>query len=545
MTAGCAERGDLLAPYVDGELDAADAEAFALHLAGCAACRAGLHDALQLVALEPGLAAPPVAREAAPAAQPEPSPRQPHSPALPQRRARRWPRPGRATFAVAAAAVVVLIAIRLIGRGGPAPGPDERGAPLVLATADVRSVEGRISYAAADRHRRYSVVRAGSAGPGSPAAAAAADQIGLDTLAALERRGDLHGVAAAYLLLGDPARAAVYLERAAAGPDVLADRALVLLAAGRPADALIALDGVLAAAPRHPQALWNRALALRDLGLPRMAVAAFAAVAALNEPGWADEARARGQTLAAQTDERKRLAEQLIAAGPRLATAPDGVPAELARRIPGTTRLYFYDAVRGAATAGAVRALAPLASTLDAVAGGHALTDYVERTARAEFARRGPLAARYARVVAGEQLDPAATRDLLAALRAARQDDILLGALLLTGPDRRTVPPALLPEFRRLAEATGDPWFRMLAAEQEAGARRAEGDLAAVEAVLVPALAGCTASELDFRCARLDFVLGEAYLAMLRLSDARRTIHDGITRAVRAGEWWLEQRLLP
>ncbi|TMQ05345.1 MAG: zf-HC2 domain-containing protein, partial [Deltaproteobacteria bacterium] len=52
MTDGCPERGDQLAPYVDGELEAADAEAFALHLASCAACRAGLHDALQLVAVE-------------------------------------------------------------------------------------------------------------------------------------------------------------------------------------------------------------------------------------------------------------------------------------------------------------------------------------------------------------------------------------------------------------------------------------------------------------------------------------------------------------
>jgi anti-sigma factor RsiW len=52
MSEGCAERGDQLAPYVDRELDPASADAFALHLAGCAACRAGLHDALQLVALE-------------------------------------------------------------------------------------------------------------------------------------------------------------------------------------------------------------------------------------------------------------------------------------------------------------------------------------------------------------------------------------------------------------------------------------------------------------------------------------------------------------
>src|SRR4029079_11072672 len=48
----CAEMGERIAPYVDGELDADEAEAFALHLAGCKLCRDGLHDALQLAALE-------------------------------------------------------------------------------------------------------------------------------------------------------------------------------------------------------------------------------------------------------------------------------------------------------------------------------------------------------------------------------------------------------------------------------------------------------------------------------------------------------------
>src|SRR5215470_3039397 len=43
---------DQLAAYVDGELDPTESEAFAQHLAGCAACRGELHDVLQLVALE-------------------------------------------------------------------------------------------------------------------------------------------------------------------------------------------------------------------------------------------------------------------------------------------------------------------------------------------------------------------------------------------------------------------------------------------------------------------------------------------------------------
>src|SRR5262249_54309503 len=139
-------------------------------------------------------------------------------------------------------------------------------------------------------------------------------------------------------------------------------------------------------------------------------------------------------------------------------------------------------------------------------------------------ARRGPLARRYARVVAGEPLDASGARDLLASLRAAGQDDILIGALILTSPDRRTIPPPLLPEFHRLAEATGDPWFGLLAAEQQAGALLARGEFEAAEAALMSALSTCAATRLEFRCLRLQHQLGESYLWLLRLSDARRVI---------------------
>ena len=521
MTDGCSERGDQLAPYVDGELDAADAEAFALHLAACAACRDGLHDALQLVALEARATGMPAARE--------PRPR------IARDRVRRWNRRQTLAITIAAAAVLAVVAFVALGRRGGGTVPPD--APLALATADVRSLEGRVAYAAADRHRRYAVVRAG-------APAAPADVIPLPTLAELERRGDPHGVAAAYLLLGDPGRARTYLERAAANPDVAADRALVLLSTGHPDEALIALDGVLDAAPRHPQARWNRALALRDLGLPRMAIAAFEAAAELGEPGWAEEARARAKALADETDARQARSEQLVAAGRQLAAAPGAISADLARQIPGLARVYFYDAVRGATTAEAVRALAPLARTLDAIAGDHALIDHAERIAHAEFSRRGPLAARYAKLVAGQPLDPAAARAFLDALRAARQDDILLGALVRTRPDQ-VVPEAELPELRRLAGAAAAPWFRLLAAQKQAAVLIARGDAEAAELTVLPALAECRTSYLDFWCAQLDLALGESYLISLRLSDARRVLGDALARARRSGEWELEQWFYP
>jgi hypothetical protein len=511
MSAACEQ----LTAYADGELDAPDADAFAHHLAGCVACQAGLHDALQLAALEAALRA-------------QLAPAHPARSAAPARPRRTW----RHVAPFAAAAAALLAAVWWARR--PAPRPLDP--PLALATASVRTTEGRVAYGPADRYRPYEVVRAG-------AGASSLDAIPLGTLAELEHRGDLHGVAAALLLMNDAERAAAYLDRAAPGPDVACDRALVQRATGHPTEALITLDGVLETAPRHPQALWNRALVLGDLGLTLSAAAAFDAVAALDEPGWAAEARARAKALSEQTLEQRAASEQLaFKDGPRLATAPGAVTEAIARRFPGTTRSLLYDAVRSASSVEAVQALAPLASTLDAIYGGTVLAAYVERIGHAEFARRAPLARRYAALLAGQRLDEAGTRELFEALRAANQPDILIGAMLRATAAQ--VPPRLVPELRRLADELRDPWFQLFATERAAQAKVAAGDHAAAEALVLPALARCEAAPIDFRCANLDRVLGDSYLASQRLPEARRAFAEGWARVRRAGEWYIAQPLL-
>ncbi|NVB83830.1 MAG: CHAT domain-containing protein [Kofleriaceae bacterium] len=509
---------DQLGAYADGQLDAAEADAFELHLAGCAACRDMLHDAMQLIAIEAAARA----RSTPPQVVTE---RPTRATERARRRWRRWTAP-----LAAAAAAAAIVGVWWLRRD-----PGERTASHELvASADVRGLEGRISYPGADRYRRYDVPRAGSA---------AAETLSLDMLAGLERKGDLHGVAAAYLLMRDASRASAYLDRATPSADVAADRALLLLTE-HPDDALIALDGVLETSPGHAQALWNRALALRDLGLVASSAAAFSAVAEKNEPGWADEARARARALTDRMVERKTAFLQLaLTDGPRLSTTPDAVTLSTARRFPGLARLVFYDAVRGAASAEIVRGLAPLARELDKLGGGDVLASYVERVSRADFAVRAPLARRYAALARGQRLDEAGARDLLGALRAARQDDILLGATFLTSAGH--VPTASMPEYKRLAAAMHDPWFDLLAIEQEASALIADGDHEPAEALVLPALARCASSALDYRCATLDLVLGQSYLTSLRLADARRVLTDGWLRAQRAGEWNLEQRLLP
>ena len=543
MTRPC----NLLTPYVDGELEPDQAEVFALHLDGCATCPGALHEALQLLAIEAAARARPARTGAGDPPAKAPDAAAPDAAAdgpIPITRGRKAPARARAPWmklgivVPAAAALVAYLAVPRLRGGGDSPVVEPTPRSATITTAPTRSVEGRISYRGASAHRPYSVGRAGDP-------VRSADAISLDTLARLEREGDLHGLAAAQLLLGDPARALAALERAGATTDVEADRALLLLASGKPADALVALDAILERAPDHPQARWNRALALRDLALPMMAADAFEAAAALGEPGWADEAKRRAGELAESVRGRKEAFDRLVGTdGPRLAAEPGAVTPEVARRFPGTARLFFYDAVRGAASAELVKQLAPLARELDAVTGGDHLARYVERAARADFARRRPFAARYAKLVAGQRLDAATGRAFVDELRAAGQDDLLLGALIRASTDGRTVPPPLLPELRRLAGATGNPWFELLATEQEAGALTARGELERAEVAVRRALATCDQTRLDFRCARLELELARSYTEANRLSDARRAVEAAWVRARRVGEWYVERQVL-
>src|SRR5690606_12698407 len=140
-----------------------------------------------------------------------------------------------------------------------------------------------------------------------------------------------------------------------------------------------------------------------------------------------------------------------------------------AGRVPGLARLYLYDAIRAAPSAERVRELEPLARALDAQQGGDALARHVRGVAARPFARRAPLAARYRELVAGS-LAGDGIAALIRELRAAGRDaeDLLLGALLFGGPAPGAIAAAELPEYAGLAEATGDPWFELLAAEQRA-----------------------------------------------------------------------------
>ena len=226
----------------------------------------------------------------------------------------------------------------------------------MLSLAATRGVEARFSAEPFAAHRPYSVVRGGSAREVFP----------LATLAALEREGQRDALLAAQASTGELARARALLQGAPDRPAREADLAALELLAGQPLAALEAADRALTKEPRLAQALWNRALALRELELPLTAAAALDAVVALAEPGWTQEAKQKADGLRAQLAERASRSQAFTQAG-RAMIEGTGPPltAEDAAARPGLTRQSFHEALRSAASRREALALAPLAEALD------------------------------------------------------------------------------------------------------------------------------------------------------------------------------------
>jgi hypothetical protein len=246
--------------------------------------------------------------------------------------------PRRRALHIASAVVPLVLAVGLglfvLRPRAPAPAP-------AFALAATRSFEPRLTYAEADRYRPLGAERGAERG-----LASAIDQ--------LVRRGDDRAAAAGWLLAGAPERAEQLLATAApaavsAGHQ--ADRAATALALGRPDAALLHADAALAREPGLVQALWNRGLALRDLGLPLAAAASFRAVAARGEPGWADEATLRAAELTAAVHAARgrdrspaevalaaTLREQIASARSVLATRTPDDAWTLAERVRGQAR---------------------------------------------------------------------------------------------------------------------------------------------------------------------------------------------------------------
>jgi len=404
-------------------------------------------------------------------------------------------------------------------------------AALWMLDRATRPVEPRLSSRPMWRHRPLEVARGEEA----------REPPSLSALARLQRQGDRVAIAEAYLLRGQVETAQPYLEVLPPTADALSTRAALELMAGKPEEALRHAGAALALSPSHLPARWNRALALRGLGLPYSAATELDAVAAAGEAGWADEARAAAAALRAQVDARRKAYQACLRGCRASMSGGEPFPVECADVSARLTRLGFYDAVRGAGTAERLSALEPAARALDARWGGSpgALERAVASARAAASPARADLSRRYAEAV-GRGAGAEAWLALAASARAARQPDLELGALFFV-PDAQVD----LARYRQLAQQTQDPWFLALADEKAAGADSQRGEPVRALERLAPVEARCAASErVEDRCITAERLIALAYTREHQTLRAREAGLRARDRARRDGDWNTELRIL-
>ncbi|RKH74750.1 CHAT domain-containing protein [Corallococcus aberystwythensis] len=531
MTVSCEQ----LAAFVDGELPSEEAEAFQAHLADCAECQAALEDQVQASLLvqaaadarsASGSGLKPVPGTTASRTGPV-SDAGTRAPSARPRARSAWDRRRVAGFAAAAAAVV--LAVLAVGRPWRSS-ETERALPFALAAA--RPLEGRLSHPGLAGYRGLGTMRGGS--DGRP-------ELDLKALTALEAKGDLHGVATAWLAAGDFERAERILERLPASPAVMGDLSLAALGRAQPERALTLLERGLETAPDDTRLHWNRGLALQALSLELAAAAEFSLVAQAKEPGWSTEALERADGLRKGALARRDSWKAMNAAGMTLALDGTPYPASMARRNPDLARLYLYHALRAAPTVERVKALAPLAELLDDVTRTKTASAYVARVAAADFHKRGPLANTYREVLAGMRtLEGAEADAFLARLRRSGERDLLLGAILLLHQEDRFVD-----ELTPLVRQSDEPaWYDAPLARGRAQAAQARGDMRTAETSLKDGLASCRSAGFQYRCVDLQRHLAALYNRLDRRKEAEVLARSALEEAFRTDSWFQEEMLL-
>lgn len=494
--------------FVDGELAPVDAENFRHHLTRCGRCEARLKE---LVALELLAEDAVGAAGDAPASNVVPGP--------PAWRRKTWLMVAPVALAAGLAALV------LVSRPDSRPDTPE----AFLARAPTRGLEARVTHPGADRHRPYAVMRSEDT-PAQP--------LPMREMALLEEAGDDRGVAVAFLLRGELAQASAHLDKLPASPDADTDRAVLALQRGAPEEALALLERALKERPQHPQALWNRGLALQGLGLWLKAAESFEQVAALKEPGWSQEAEERARRLREKAEQQRKDWKGTRQDCQRMAEGGEPLSLAQAEALPGLARLCLYNALRTTASAERVEALRPLAVALDARQGSSHLEDALRRAARRDVSVRAPLAREYVRLTRGE-LKGAELERFTAQLREARQEDMLLGALAY-GDARQHGE-----EYRALALATRDPWFALLAEEREAKAEALRDEPYRALERLQAAVRTCGAdAKQPFRCMLLRRELGLMNVRLNRPVEARARFLEVLEQAQATQEWGTQRAVL-
>ncbi len=447
--------------HLSGTLQGAELEQWLAHLPSCAVCERALHLEVQLRDRED------VLRQEAPAVDD-----------LAKRRGRRQTGMLLA-LATAAAATTLWLLPRNHGSSK---------ASSKLALAPHRSLEARLAWPGAASYRPYETMRAATRVIG--------EHIDPEAVAELSRRKDCAGLAAAYLLAGELNRAETQYRECPSSPDLDADRAALAVARGKADEALEFADRALAEQPDHPGALWNRALALRDLGLGLAAAATFESLAARGDD-WQEEARTKAHALRSPLEAARVSWREALTLGKQM--IPDGpvLPERLVQAVPARARMRFHDAVRTATTKERLEELRVLANQLERTT-GDALGRYVD-DALARLPRdRSELVPFYAQLVQGT-LTPKARgwaaqwQRWQARAQALGADDLLLGAhYLVDGASGHT---------ERLAKASGDPWFLgLMEADKVVHAATVSSDRAKTAEHLRALEALCANSAPDYVC---------------------------------------------
>lgn len=494
--------------FVDGELSPEEAAAFRDHLPTCQRCQVQMSNLLLLERLSVRYVAKEGQRQDSQKQSPLPT-------ATNSRRPLRW---HMAVLGAAACALGALIFLSYRSIRSPTP---ESSAYAFSVDARQRT-SPRVSDPRADQFREVPAQPAGEAQKQESFSPQEKD--------ILERRGDVRGLAAAYLLWNKPVEALAQLKKLdAQSPDIQSDRAAAFYLLGgqeaergKPAEALgqyekalEILDPLLEAHPKHLQARWNRALVFEALKLPLLAARDFQEVA-LNEQDkrWSQEAQARADMLRSADRDNDLRWQALLELGKNLVAT--GRPPEESPEVRSPImRLYFYEAVRTRTSREEVLALGPLAAQLDRDAGGDVLQRYVERISRRDFSRRAPLAQDYARLRQAKKDEPQVAVILDRILRS-NEDDLIVGAL-----DHAKAEQEHLEEFEARARASQDPWFQVFAAQKRAAGFIRRGDFTQAEDTLKKAQKLCKEAEITYRCMDLELDLAHLYEQLLQPDDVR------------------------
>jgi hypothetical protein len=406
----------------------------------------------------------------------------------------------------------------------------------LIALGPERGVEVRFSAPALDHYRKYAVVRAAGAAPH--------ERITLQGLAELERLGKVNTLVGALALNGDLTSASQRATELPKTAPSLADRAALELLqvdratdrAGRPTHevaaerALSLTTEALRLDPTCAQARWNRAIALRRLGLSLVAVRMFDEIGESHEAGWSDEATTMAERLRREyrvaADNWTRMkadADRMVLGGPALTD-------NQVSRAPSLARDTFYKALATTSTTAGIDALAALAHTLDARFATTALSDLLTRVRASDLRARAPFAAELRTFI-----DPGKPRDTINSLRARAIEhgvpDIALASFLVV-PERATEAEDL-PLLDQLMLHNRDPWWKLIQlARHEFISEFRDRDYLAVDAIerLAAPICETTHSAL---CGRITLFaggansqMGRADLAIQQITAARRLASD-------------------